>query len=70
MIAVIIKAAFIIFMNLSPEFLTIYRDVLPLGAKFILNFPVIIPVLGVVIMGATYFITKDREEEEIRDFVS
>ncbi len=66
--SVVIRDLFVEYMNISPEFLAIYRDTLPEGAKFILNFPVVIPIIGIIIMGATYFVTKDREEEEIKDF--
>jgi len=62
-LAVLVRRIFINFMNITPEFLEVFRDVLPGGAKFVLNLPLITPIAGVLTMVATYMITKDKEEE-------
>lgn len=67
-LAVLIKTLFTDFMNITPEFLAVYRDILPGGAKFILNLPAITPIIGIVIIIATYIITKDKEEDEGQRF--
>jgi len=67
-LSVIVKSSFIEFINLSPEMLSIARDILPLGAKFILNLPTTVPIMGAVIILATHFITKDKEEDTTQSF--
>jgi hypothetical protein len=61
-LASIITSNFTIFINSNDAFLVIGRDILPLGSKFILNLVVIIPTVGILIMLATYYISKDKEE--------
>lgn len=69
-LAVLIKSLFTSYMNSNEAFLGILRDTLPFAAKFILNLPILVPTIGVVIMIATYFVAKDKEEEvtDTREF--
>lgn len=66
-LAVIIRSSFVDYMNTSPEILAVFRDILPQGAKFILNLPTLVPIMGAIMILATYMMTKERKEEEQTD---
>lgn len=63
-VAVLVTESFTTYMENIGFLLEVYRDILPIGAKFILNLPVIVPILGAIIMITTYYITKDSSEEK------
>ncbi len=67
-IAVTIRDSFVSFMNSSPQFLEIFRTDLAFASKFILNLPTLIPTIGILIMVATYFMTKEKEERQDESF--
>lgn len=62
-LAVVISSSFETFINSSPEFLSIFSTELSLASRFMLNLHVAIPVIGVLIMVATYAITKPKADE-------
>lgn len=64
-LAVLIASSFQSFLDSNEAFTAIARDILPGGAKFILNMPILVPIIGAVIMLATYMITKEKEEEPL-----
>lgn len=66
-LAVVIKLSFESFLASNEAFTAIARDVLPGGAKFILNMPILVPIIGGVIMLATYMVTPDKQEEATTD---
>lgn len=65
-ISVVVRDSFTTFINSSPEFLAIFSNEIPLASKFILNLPIIVPTVGVLIIVATYFITKEPEQDVFR----
>ncbi len=58
-----VSTSFQSFINSSPEFLGVYSGTLNEAATFILRLPTIIPVVGVLIMFATYLFNKRRNEK-------
>ena len=60
--AVLVKDSFTSFINSSPEMLEIFSTTLSVGSKYILNLPIIVPVLGVLVMIVTQIIGKKKEE--------
>lgn len=63
-LAVIIRDSFVSFISSNPAFLSIAQTTLSGGAKYIVNLPIIIPTIGVLVMLATYFLTKEKEESD------
>lgn len=57
-------SSFLALMNLTPELLDVYSITLSAGSKFILNLPVIVPIVGVLIMIMTNIVNKIRRKEE------
>lgn len=57
-------SSFLEFMNITPELLDVYSITLSAGSKFILNLPVIVPIVGVLIMIMTNIVNKIRRKEE------
>lgn len=55
-------------MNISPELLDVYSITLSAGSKFIINLPVIVPIVGVLIMIMTNIVNKMRRKEEVVRF--
>lgn len=51
-------------LNLSPEFFTIFSTTLSEASKFVLNLPTIIPIMGVLVMVATYILRRENVEEQ------
>lgn len=60
-IAVVVRDSFTAFMNSSPEFLAIFSTTLSPASKFVLNGPIIFPIVWALIVIATYFITRKKE---------
>ncbi len=57
-------SSFLELMNITPELLDVYSITLSPGSKFILNLPVIVPIVGVLIMIMTNIVNKIRRKEE------
>lgn len=66
-LAVLIASSFQSFLDSNEAFLAIARDILPGGAKFILNMPILVPIIGAIVMLATYMITTEKEEAQVED---
>lgn len=56
--------SFLALMNITPELLDVYSNTLSGGSKFIINLPVIIPIVGVLIMIMTNIVNRIRTKEE------
>lgn len=56
--------SFLGLMNITPELLDVYSITLSAGSKFIINLPVIVPIVGVLIMIMTNIVNKIRKKEE------
>lgn len=63
-----IVSSFRSIMNITPELLDIYSTTLSAGSKFVLNLPVIIPVVGVLIMIITHIVSRIKRQEDIVKF--
>lgn len=64
-LVVAVRDSFVVFINSSPEFLAIFSgSVLSAGSKYILNAPVIIPIVWALVVVSTYFVTPKKEEGE------
>ncbi len=68
MIAAVISANFVIFMNITPEFLAIYSNTLSAGSRFVINLPIYVPIVGALIILTTH-LTNDKKEEKEDVFV-
>lgn len=55
-------------MNITPELLDVYSNTLSAGSKFIINLPIIIPIVGVLIMIITNIVNKLKRKEEVVRF--
>ncbi len=69
MIAVVVSESFESFINSSPEFLAIYSTTLSGGSTFILTLPITVPMIGGLVMLATYILNKnfDNPERSLQD---
>lgn len=59
--AVMVSESFTTFINIDPTLLSIFSNELGAASRFILNLPVIVPIVGVLIMIATYALSKRRD---------
>lgn len=64
-LAVLVKSGFNSYINSTPELFAVFTTTLSSASKFILNLPKIIPTVGILIMIATHFVTKDKEGEDV-----
>ena len=55
-------------LNLTPELYTIFTTTLAEGSKWILNMPTTIPIIGALIMLATYLLRKEEKGDETGGF--
>jgi len=67
-IAVIISSSFRTFMNSSPELLSIFSNTLSAGSRYVLNLPIIVPILGGLVMLMTYLTVKEKEDVQPEGF--
>lgn len=67
-LAVSISSSFTTFINSSPEMLAIFSNTLSAGSRYILNLPIIIPIVGALVMLTTYLSTTKKEEKEPAPF--
>lgn len=56
--------SFLAVMNITPELLDVYSNTLSGGSKFILNLPIIVPIVGFAIMLMTNIVNRIRKKEE------
>lgn len=54
--------------NITPELLDVYSNTLSAGSKFVINLPVIVPIVGVLIMIMTNIVNKIKTKEEVIKF--
>ncbi len=66
-IAASVSSGFVSFMNSDPALLTIYSTTLSTPATFLINLPTIIPIIGILIMLATYIKVK-KEKGDVTSF--
>ncbi len=64
MIAVVVSSSFENFINSSPELLAIFSTRLSAGSTFILTLPITVPMIGGLIMLATYILNKNFDKPE------
>jgi hypothetical protein len=67
-LAVAISDSFTTFINSSPEMLAIFSTTLSPSARYIINLPIIVPVVGALIMLTTYLTTTKKEETPRSEF--
>lgn len=67
-VAVVVSSSFENFINSSPEFLAIYSTTLSGGSQFILLLPFTVPIIGGLVMLATYILIRNFDQPESRDF--
>ncbi len=65
-LAVVISSSFESFINTSPDFIRIYSTTLSGGSTFILTLPVTVPIMGGLVMLATYVLNRNFETPEGR----
>ncbi len=63
-LAVVVSSSFQSFINTSPDFIRIYSTTLSGGSTFILTLPITVPMIGGLIMVATYILNKNFESPE------
>lgn len=63
-LAALVVSSFYQVMNITPELLDIYSNTLSAGSKFVINLPIIAPIVGVLIMIITHIANKLKKEEE------
>jgi hypothetical protein len=61
-------SSFYSIMNMTPELLDVYSNTLSAGSKFVINLPIIAPIVGVIIMIMTNIVNKIRRKEEVVRF--
>lgn len=64
MLASLVVSSFYGIINLTPELLDVYSNTLTAGSKFIINLPIIAPIVGVLIMIMTNIVNKVKKKEE------
>ncbi|KKM22017.1 hypothetical protein LCGC14_1629610 [marine sediment metagenome] len=64
----IIASSFTSLMNITPELLDVYSTTLSAGSKFVLNLPVIVPIVGVIIMIVTHIVSRIKRREDVAKF--
>lgn len=67
-LAAISVSSFYSLMNINPELLDVYSNTLSAGSKFVINLPVIAPVVGVLLMIMTNIVNKIKLKEEVVRF--
>ncbi len=58
-----VSSGFVDLINSDPTLLEIYSDTLTEGASFVINLPTIIPVMGMLIMLATYIKVRRKKKD-------
>lgn len=61
-VASAISDGFTTFINTTPELFEIYSTTLSTGSSFVINLPLIIPVMGMLVMLVTYLVIGKKEE--------
>lgn len=65
-LAVVVSSSFESFINTSPDFIRIYSTTLSAPSTFILTLPVTLPMIGGLVMLATYILNRNFETPEGR----
>lgn len=64
-VASLVSSNYTTFINSDSAILIVAGTTLSAGSKYIVNLPLIIPIVGVLVMLATHLITREKEEQPI-----